>query len=321
MQVEDVTLVHDTRYQLRRLGELCKVYHMPSVSSIIETGVCTIFIGATIGRSLAGLRTIVTRVGALNPACKGRSGRADKGKFGNGTSNLTGNIRVPSQDLAGASYRHRTRLRAPRAEPPVLVQRAGGLHLAFLAACVSCVIAVVFMGCFNGLPPAMAAARTQTDMPIVHILGPSHPPGLDPYILTIHVGDRVVFENDATPKAVHSVIAEDGTFTSPAIQPGQRWAIKLAYEGSHVYHDPTAFAQVVGIIVVVSASTALQSPAPPESVATVVAQAKGASGQNQQTPGTLSGFLWWLLVPVAAGVGGLCYFIYRKRRTAASKHS
>lgn len=294
---------------------------MPSVSGIIGTDVCMIIIDAAISRSLAGLRKIVTLMGALNPARKGHSGRADKGKFGNGTSDLTSNIRVPSQDLAGASYRHRTRLRAPCPETTVLVQRTGGLRLAFLAAYLSCVIAVAFMGCFNGLPPAMAAARTQIDAPIVHILGPSHPPGLNPYILTIHVGDRVVFENDATPKAVHSVIAEDGTFTSPTIQPGQRWATKFAYEGSHVYHDPTAFAQVVGVIVVVSASTTLQSPAPPGSVATVVAQAKGASGQNQQAFGAISGFLWWLLVPVAAGVGGLCYFIYRKRRTAASKHS
>ena len=195
---------------------------------------------------------------------------------------------------------------------------SGELKRTFLAAGIVGVIAIVFVAWFSGWPFGALVAHTQVEPPTVHILGPSQPLGFDPSIVTIQVGDRVVFENDATPKAVHSVIAEDGTFTSPPLQPGKRWAIKFTSKGSHAYHDPTAYAQMVGVIVVVSASTVLQSPAPPGSVATVVAKAKGIHGANQQSSGTLADILWWLLVPVAAVVGGLCYIIYRKYRKPRS---
>lgn len=196
------------------------------------------------------------------------------------------------------------------------------------------ITAITAIASLSGLPRVQAEARTPTAMPVVHMLGPTHPPGLDPSILTIHEGDRVTFENDATPKGVHAVIAEDSSFASPPLQTGKRWTTAaFPHQGSHIYHDPTAYAQVVGIILVVPASTALQPPSAPGSVATVVARARAARGghsgassaSSASSASPVSSFFShlspWLLIPVALGLGGLAYLIYRvgRRRRNATK--
>lgn len=163
-------------------------------------------------------------------------------------------------------------------------------------------------------PHANAASLPAPTSPVVHIVGAAYPPGVNPNIVTVHIGDTITFENNTSPTAVHSLVAEDGSFTTPPLAPGQQWSTSFDQPGSHIYHDPTAYTQVVGVIIVVPSSVALQAPDQPGKAATVVAQANAMRAGGQSASVAPSGLVPWLLVPVALGLGGLAYLLYRMRR-------
>lgn len=184
----------------------------------------------------------------------------------------------------------------------------GVLGAAALAAAISCLA-------LTGARHAAASAHALTG-PVIHILGAAHPPGLNPYIVTIRAGGSVTFANDAGDGSVHSVVAEDGSFTSPPLRPGQQWTMSLTQQGTHIYHDPTAFSRIVGLIVVVPASTQLLPTAAPGAQATVIAQAyasrtAGNAGASASSGGTT---LWIVVIVVLIGIAGGAAFLYRKRQ-------
>jgi len=54
----------------------------------------------------------------------------------------------------------------------------------------------------------------------------------DPADLKLEKGDSVVFENTADMPGGHTVLAEDGTFASPALEKGKSWTYKFEKVGT-----------------------------------------------------------------------------------------
>jgi plastocyanin len=70
---------------------------------------------------------------------------------------------------------------------------------------------------------------------------------IDPSKVTLAAGDSVVFHNlDAMPGG-HTVVADDGSFQSPALAKDQKWSHTFDKAGSHAIHlkeHPTAKATI-----------------------------------------------------------------------------
>jgi plastocyanin len=62
--------------------------------------------------------------------------------------------------------------------------------------------------------------------------------GFSPSSFTINHGDKVTWHN--ADKADHQVVANDGSFASPILHPGQSWTITLTTAGTFGYHDALA---------------------------------------------------------------------------------
>ncbi len=105
------------------------------------------------------------------------------------------------------------------------------------------------------------AARAQGDMVIVDIMGSAQPPGFVPSLVTVHLYDTVVFINQSQPAVPYAVIADDNSFSSPAITPGQQWSVTVNSPGAFEYHEAATTPRMVGAIVVVDSGTPLL-PAP-----------------------------------------------------------
>lgn len=75
--------------------------------------------------------------------------------------------------------------------------------------------------------PAAATAATVTIS-----IGAS---GFSPSIVTIDHGDGVTWHNG--DKTNHQVVADDGSFASPILRPGQSWTATLTTAGTFRYHD------------------------------------------------------------------------------------
>lgn len=105
----------------------------------------------------------------------------------------------------------------------------------------------------------------------IQIVGPSKPPGFFPMLVTVHEGDPVVFVNDATPPTTYTLVADDGSFSSPPIASGQRWSVTFKEAAVHEYHISTSSQKMVGEIVVVPSSVKLLPTPVPAAEATAFA--------------------------------------------------
>jgi plastocyanin len=61
--------------------------------------------------------------------------------------------------------------------------------------------------------------------------------GFVPTLLKIPNGDRIVWKNNDTIK--HQIVADDGSFSSAVLQPGQSYAHIFVNAGTYKYHDGT----------------------------------------------------------------------------------
>lgn len=124
--------------------------------------------------------------------------------------------------------------------------------------------------------PARAASSSIT----VQITGASQPPGFLPSLVTIHSGDVVNFVNDATPPASYTIVANDGSFSSPAIASKQQWNNTFPKVGTYEYHASGSSQYMVGEVVVVPVSVKLLSTPAPSAQATAIAAIRA----NKQPP-------------------------------------
>lgn len=118
--------------------------------------------------------------------------------------------------------------------------------------------------CLGWLLPQQAyAERAQGDVAFVDITGSGQPPGFSPSLITVHMYDTVVFLNQSQPAVPYAVVANDGSFASPAIAPGQQWSLTVNSPGAFEYHEADSTPRMVGAIVVVDGATPLlPSPIP-----------------------------------------------------------
>jgi plastocyanin len=137
------------------------------------------------------------------------------------------------------------------------------LALAMLCMCLS-LYTLIF-------PPIVQAAGEAVT---IQILGSTQPPGFFPALLTVHVYDTVIFNNQASPTSRFSIVADDGTFSSPTIAPGKQWIVTFNTPGEHEYHTSTNVPRMVGVIIVVPNSVSLLATPAPGTEATVLALIK-----------------------------------------------
>ncbi len=142
-------------------------------------------------------------------------------------------------------------------------RNVSGLVLAMLCMCLA-------LSTLTFPPIAQAAGEAVT----IHILGSAQPPGFFPALLTVHVYDTVIFNNQASPTSSFSIVADDGAFSSPAIAPGKQWIVTFNTPGEHEYHPSTKVSRMVGVIIVVPNSVSLLATPAPGSEATVLALIK-----------------------------------------------
>lgn len=151
--------------------------------------------------------------------------------------------------------------------------------------------------------PLTRQATSPAASVVIHITGSAQPPGFQPSLLTIHAGDTIVFENDATPSATYSVAAADRSFASPPIAPGQQWSLTLDAQGVHEYHSPNSPQQMVGELIVAPASVTLLPTPEPGAVTKALADIRAQRNASHVQPylligGVISGVL--LLVATIA---------------------
>src|SRR5579863_1259998 len=89
-------------------------------------------------------------------------------------------------------------------------------------------------------------AHAQGESFTVQITGTAQPPGFTPALLTLHVYDTVVFVNHAIPATTYAITADDGSFSSPAIAPGDQWSTTFVNVGAHDYHESSSTQRMVG---------------------------------------------------------------------------
>jgi plastocyanin len=71
--------------------------------------------------------------------------------------------------------------------------------------------------------------------------------GFSPPVVTIQNGDRVVWTNKDSSS--HQIVADDGSFKSPVIQPGVKWGHVFATAGTFAYHDAAQAAKRGTVVV------------------------------------------------------------------------
>jgi plastocyanin len=135
----------------------------------------------------------------------------------------------------------------------------------------------LMMLCVSWLAPLPARAydtydalKAQGDVAFVDILGSGQPPGFAPALLTVHVYDTIVFLNQSQPAVSYAVVADDGSFSSPVIAPGQQWSLTVNSPGAFEYHEAGTTPRMVGAIVVVDAAIPLLPTPVPAAQATAM---------------------------------------------------
>ena len=72
------------------------------------------------------------------------------------------------------------------------------------------------------------------------------PTGINPQFYNIEVGDTVVWVNDDSRS--HNVTADDGTFDSGAIAPGDSFSFTFNEEGTWLFSDPSSASPLLSLI-------------------------------------------------------------------------
>jgi plastocyanin len=154
----------------------------------------------------------------------------------------------------------------------LIINRLYSTTICFLL-CVALFFALTML-CVSWLAPLSAhaydALKAQGDVAFVDILGSGQPPGFAPALLTVHVYDTIVFLNQSQPAVPYAVVAEDGSFSSPVIAPGQQWNLTINSPGAFEYHEAVTTPHMVGAIVVVDASIPLLPTPLPAAQATAM---------------------------------------------------
>jgi plastocyanin len=128
--------------------------------------------------------------------------------------------------------------------------------------------------------------------------------GYDPAVVTVHAGESIVWTN--TGSVAHAVTADDGTFDSGPIAPGQQWGVTLTEVGSFLIHSDTGGfhgrVDVQGIDV-----THAPTPTPMPSASGPAGIPPGAGGDPDPTA----------ILVIVAGLGllvGIAYGYSRRNR-------
>ena len=160
----------------------------------------------------------------------------------------------------------------------------------FMAYLRICVLACLLLGSALLALYQFEYAQAQGDAYVVTILGNAQPPGYAPALLSIHVYDTVVFVNQSAPAAPYAIIADDGSFSSPAIAPNQQWRFTFGSAGAYEYHDNNAPPRMAGEIVVLPADVPLLPSPLASAQATAISYIKAGKSPPdnvwQQSTGT-----------------------------------
>lgn len=138
----------------------------------------------------------------------------------------------------------------------------------------------------------------------VYITGSARPPGFSPSFRTIYVNTSVTFINDSSPPAPYTIVAQDGSFTSPTLAPSQQWTVTLKTTGNHEYRTQEAPKQMVGDLIVVDSSATLIPTPNPTDQAALINQIKNGGGTQSLSSTPQSGILTWAFVVIAVLVVG-----------------
>jgi plastocyanin len=100
--------------------------------------------------------------------------------------------------------------------------------------------------------------------------------GFTPSAFSVNQGDKVTWHN--ADKVDHQVVADDGSFASPILKPGQSWTVTLNTAGTFRYHD--------GLTPSLKARVTVKGP--PPSVALAVSAPIVTYGTQINVGGTIS---------------------------------
>lgn len=152
------------------------------------------------------------------------------------------------------------------------IQRANLLYYNTARLLLSIVLFFALIVLYLGWPspPQALAQQAQGDVAYVDITGSAQPPGFAPSLVTVHIYDTVVFLNQSQPAVPYAVVAGDGSFSSPAIAPGQQWSLTVNSPGAFEYHGADSTPRMVGIIVAVDGATSLLPTPIPAAQATAI---------------------------------------------------
>lgn len=103
--------------------------------------------------------------------------------------------------------------------------------------------------------------------------------GFTPSTVTVTQGDTVVWHNADTK--THQVVADNGTFASPALAAGQSWSYTTAKSGTFTYRDAYATTH----------KATLKVNAPPATLSLTAARATVVYGSSTQLNGQVSNLL------------------------------
>lgn len=159
-------------------------------------------------------------------------------------------------------------------------------------------------GAYFLLLPANSALAVKDDTATILITGTKHPSGFLPDLITVHVRQRVVFVNQSDPPASYQVVADNHAFSSPSIAPDQQWSVSLNAAGIFEYHDPSR-PNMVGELIVVSASTSLLPPPDLKAEATALAALNSQQSLSRSTTMQMAEFPIPLLI-----IGGIIAAIF-----------
>ncbi len=126
-----------------------------------------------------------------------------------------------------------------------------------------------------GLAAAPAGADTTKEVSITDS-------GFSPSTLEVSPGDTVVWTNDG--KAAHDATADDGTFQSGSLSPGQNFTYTFDTEGTYVYRS-TVDADLTGSVVVGGAAIGSAQSVTPIAETGSATATPSAATQPTTTPG------------------------------------
>jgi len=166
--------------------------------------------------------------------------------------------------------------------------------------------------------PAFAMPAYAADSANIVIIGPDSPPGFAPSILTIHADTAITFINHATPQATFVIAANDNSFTSPAIAPGQSWTTTISKPGTYGFHATTHSGVMVGTIIVVDNALPLLPTLSPDQQSQAITDIRQQTVPNAPATG-INPLLLWSLGGGIAIIILAALFVYLFRRSRAQQ--